>query len=68
MQDMLSRGRKITVRGSAHKVAKLSETDIPEIRRMLASGKSQREVARAFGVNQKLIWRIATGKSWRHVE
>lgn len=68
VQDMLTRGRKTTVRGSAHKVAKLNEADIPKIRLLLADGKSQREVARAFGVNQKLIWRIATGKSWRHVE
>jgi len=67
VRDMMQRGRKNPVRGSAHKCSKLSESDIPTIRHLLASGESQRAIACSFGVTQKVVCRIASGKSWGHV-
>lgn len=48
--------------------AKLTDSDIPAICAAVASGESQRKIAGRFGVNQSLIWRIAAGQSWAHVD
>jgi hypothetical protein len=53
--------------GSKNGRAKLTEADIPKIRRMLASGMTQTAIAKKFGVDQTQISLIALGKSWRHV-
>ena len=37
--DMVEKGRRVTVKGSAQKDAKLSESDIPVIRKMLKDGQ-----------------------------
>ena len=47
--------------------ATLTESQIPEIRRMLALGISQSEVARRFGVSHGVIYRIDHKVTWRHV-
>lgn len=66
--DMLKRGRKApTIRGSAHRCSKLTESDIPEIRKRLSAGESQRSIAKRFGVDQAIIKRISSGKAWSHV-
>jgi hypothetical protein len=54
-------------KGERHCFAKLRDDDVPEIRALLASGISQREVAGRFGVNQSQISRISSGDRWRHV-
>lgn len=51
--------------GSMNGRAKLSEADIPEIRRLRAAGLSQQKIADQFGVNQTLISGILSGKLWR---
>lgn len=51
-------------RGERHGSAKLSATDVAEIRRRLTAGESQRSLARAHAVSQSTIWQIATGRSW----
>lgn len=66
MRDMAERRRANPCRGSSHKLAKLTEQDIPIIRRMLAS-ESQSHVARVFGVDKALIGRISRSQSWSHV-
>jgi len=48
--------------------AKLKEADIPEIRKLLDLGISQRLIALKYGVSQSLISRIKLGKNWQHVE
>ncbi len=66
--DMIKRGRKApTIRGSAHRCAKLTEADIPKIRQLLSMGESQRSIAKRFGVDQAIIMRISSGKAWSHV-
>lgn len=44
--------------------AKLTYEEIPVIRRMLAEGIRQTEIAACFGVNGRTISSINTGKTW----
>ncbi len=47
--------------------AKLNDADIREIRRLANDGRSQRSLARQFGVYPRTISSILRGISWRHV-
>jgi hypothetical protein len=70
IRDCIRKGRKTPpphLRGSQSGSAKLSESDIPEIRRLRASGLSQSKVAARFGVKQALISKIELGLLWKHV-
>lgn len=62
--DCRTKGRMVFVRGEDCGAAKLLAEDIPKIRALLASGHSQRAIARRFGVDQAQISRIKTGKTW----
>lgn len=53
--------------GSRSSAAKLHETDIPEIRRLLQQGLSQECVGKMFGLTQSGISLIARGRNWKHV-
>lgn len=53
--------------GSAHGLSKLTEEDIPVIRRRLKNGETQRVIALDYGVHQVTISRIKTGKDWSHI-
>lgn len=53
--------------GSKHGLSKLTEEDIPVIRRRLKNGEVQRIIALDYGVHQVTISRIKTGKDWSHV-
>lgn len=55
------------VSGSKNSMSKLTEAQALAIKALVAKGEPQRSVATRFGVNQALVWRIAHGKSWRHV-
>ncbi len=50
--------------GSAVKISKLQESDIPQIKRLKAEGLSQAEIAAQFGVSQVTISKILAGKTW----
>lgn len=56
------------VRGSAHKLAKLTEANVRWIRRAIARGVTHREIAERFGINKSKVSHIATGLSWKHVK
>ena len=45
--------------------AKLTLEQVEEIRRLIAAGVPQREIAQKYGVNRRTIFEIKTGKSWR---
>jgi hypothetical protein len=47
--------------------AKLSDADIPEIRRLAAEGVSRREIGRMFGVHNRTVTKIVNGEYWKHV-
>ena len=67
--DAREKGIKTGTRGSGRPLAKLKETNIPIIRRMLSEDKKQIFIAQQFGVNQSQISRIKTGdrNAWTHV-
>jgi hypothetical protein len=54
-------------RGVEHHSAKLTETDVREIRRLAVSGQSGPVIAKQFGVTHHLVYLIRDGKAWQHV-
>ncbi len=55
-------------RGEQRPNARLSNEQVQEIKRLLANGAlSQYKIGKLFNVDHRLIWRIATGKTWRHI-
>ena len=54
--------------GSRCHTAKLTEDDIPNIRRLAADGMSRSKIAVLYGVSQPMISYIVNRANWRHVE
>ena len=57
----------IALAGEDNGYAKLTDNQVREIRQ-LAGSKSQRAIAKEFGVHQGSVWRIIHRKSWAHVQ
>ena len=55
-------------RGSAHGMAKVTESDVRAIRDRFAHGESGNSLGRAFGVSGFTIMRIIKRQSWKHVD
>jgi hypothetical protein len=55
------------IRGVNKPLAKLTDADIKEIRRMTIAGARQRVIADQFGVSRALIWKVQKGIAWKHV-
>lgn len=53
--------RKTTNGKSSGRSPKLSESDVKQIKKLHAGFKSNREIARQFGVDQKLIQKVLKG-------
>lgn len=58
MRDCLAKGRW------PHR---LTETQVVEIKKLLVAGRTQKQLACAFGVHHTTISQIARGKIWKHV-
>jgi len=55
-------------RGSNQPAAKLTETNVPEIRRIYATGRySQAEIGKKFAVDQSIVSEVVNRKIWKHV-
>lgn len=54
--------------GSEKSNAKLHESDIPHIRKSVALGFTNIEVAKKYGVSREAISQIINGRTWRHVK
>jgi len=70
-QDMIKKGKarftsNVAV-GSKHGMAKLTEQDIVEIRRLLKTNIKQTLIAKQFSVTRSLISAIKCNKIWNHV-
>ena len=66
MRDRDKKERRTPAIGSNHGLAKLTEKDIPEIRKLF--GKlSMRKIAKLYGVSDTIINYIKIGKTWRHI-
>ncbi len=55
------------LRGSRVSGSKLTEEDIPEIRRLLTEGWTLERIGSLYGVTMHAIWRIKHRKVWIHV-
>lgn len=60
-------GHGTVLKGEQIAVSKLRKSDIPKIRRLLAGGLYQREIADMYGVSRRCIGKVKTGASWNHV-
>jgi hypothetical protein len=55
-------------KGSACGQAKLTEADIPEIKRLRISGVGPQKIADMYRVSRSLIQQTLRGDTWKHVE
>lgn len=67
MEDMVRKGRQPSPKGSTNGSSKLTEKDIPQIRKLLTAGWTQKRIASKFGVDQSTISLIKHRKEWAHV-
>lgn len=71
MQDAKRKGRLCKpwqhARGERVNTAKLREADVFRIKYRVARGDDLMSIAGDFGVQRPAIYKIATGRSWRHV-
>lgn len=66
--DMFQKGRKDNT-GTHNARAKLTESDVIEIRRLLAVKEiTQAEMARRFKISEGMIGFIKRGESWTHIK
>jgi hypothetical protein len=66
--DCASKGRHCNhIHPERSGMAKLSLSDVVEIRRMIAEGNSNKNIAALFGVAPNTISQIKTGDTWRNV-
>jgi len=64
--DRTAKGRD--ARGEAHGMAKLTDGDVAEIRRLYKSaGLLQREIGRLYGVDPTMVSLIVRRRNWKHV-
>ena len=60
-------GKRHDVRGSVHGQSKLTEADIPVIRRLREEGIRNEAIARQFGVSITTVSQIFNRRVWSHV-
>lgn len=65
MRDKESHGT--APQGERHPMAKLTEADVREIRRLHADGVGLPDLMARFGVTRMTCWRAATGRQWTHI-
>ena len=65
MADKLRHGTM--ARGERNGQARLTETNVIEIRKLLAQGMPQQAIASRFGVSRRTIVYIKSGARWTHV-
>jgi hypothetical protein len=65
INDCVTKGRHC--HGESHGMARLSENDVREIRRLALTMNNQ-EIAKLYNMYRKNIWEIITRRSWAHVK
>ena len=66
LTDEIMANRKSN-KGSNHGLSKLTESDIPQIRRLRNNGKTVKEISFLFNVSIRTIYDILSGNRWTHV-
>jgi len=65
MADMVRKKRQ--ARGTLNSKAKLTESDVVEIRKAYKNGEIQARLAAQYNVHQTTISLIIKGKNWKHI-
>lgn len=66
-RERASRKKSQKLRGTGNAAAKLTETQVYEIRRRFDAGEVQQRIADDFGVRQTAVSSIGRRKSWSHL-
>jgi hypothetical protein len=64
MADMKAKGRQRSLCGEDNPISKLTAADVGQIRRRIAAGDRQVDIAADFGIIQAHVSRIKRGASW----
>ncbi len=67
-RDRYLKGRSRGAKGQSNCNAKLTDDDVRQIHRFVASGDGPTRIAKRYKVSRQLIWQISTGKIWGHVK
>jgi len=62
-----AKGERVTNRGTNSGMAKLTDADVLDIRRLYAEGVQQIELAPRYGISQGQISKIVLRKTWAHI-
>lgn len=54
-------------KGEKNALAKLKDSDVPVIRKLIASGELLKNIGKKYGVHYSIISHIKRGKIWTHV-
>jgi HNH endonuclease len=68
VKDMDAKGRRVSMVGSKHALAKFAEADVAIIKWCLDAGVRGSKLARLYEVSDQVISFIKTGLTWKHVE
>lgn len=64
MSDRKERDRGYRPRGELAPLARLTETEVAEIRHRHSGGERSSFIARSFGITRQHVWQIAKGNRW----
>jgi hypothetical protein len=68
VQDCINKKRRVNVRGEKHPGVKLTEQQVKEIRTLYKLDlHTQRQIAKQFNINYKLVHKIVNRKIWKHI-
>ena len=67
LQDAYNKGRKVQPRGVRHANAKLTASQVREIRRGYSHGERQVDLATQYGVSQRAISLLVRGETYTNV-
>ena len=66
MRDMVNKNR--SAKGSRHSQAKLNESSVKEIKKLLKQNLSHSKIAELFDVKREAISKINQGTRWSHIQ
>jgi hypothetical protein len=66
-RDMFSKGRNGHLKGEACPAAKLKESDVLEMRKKRANGRSVRSLSTEYSTPIGTVSSVCSGKTWKHV-
>lgn len=67
VDDMIKKGRKVAARGEGHGMAKLKESQVLEIRKLLEEGLTQSAIASKYEISQIMVSQIKRRVSWAYL-